>query len=504
MRILTICCLLSLFVQGGTAQEALYQEKHRPQLHFSPKANWMNDPNGMVYYEGEYHLFFQYYPDSTVWGPMHWGHAVSKDLIHWNELPVALFPDSLGYIFSGSIVVDEQNSSGFQTGKEKPLIALFTYHDSKGEKAGRNDFQTQGLAYSLDRGITWTKYHQNPVIPNAGTKDFRDPKVRWHKTSASWILTLAAGDEIRFFRSRNLKDWEFSGSFGKEEGNHGGVWECPDLIELPIDNGNVKKWVLLVSIGNGAPNGGSGTQYFIGDFDGKTFHNNLSKTTQLWLDYGTDNYAGVTWSNAPDNRAIFLGWLSNWQYAQLVPTRKWRSSMTLPRELSLKQIKEGVRLVSKPVSNLKSLRKVEHKLSKKDLGGYPISLGELLLDFDLKQINNADFGLELYNKSGEWVRVGYEKPGNRFYIDRTQSGETSFSKSFPTKQMAPRISVNDTLSLHLFIDHSSVELFADGGSVSMTALFFPTQIFTHFRLFGGNGKLIPLHPVLYDLTSIWK
>ncbi len=504
MRVLSICCILTLFTIRSMGQVPVYQEKHRPQFHFSPRANWMNDPNGMVYYKGEYHLFFQYYPDSTVWGPMHWGHAISKDMVHWKQLPIALYPDSLGYIFSGSVVVDEQNTSGLQTGTEKPLVALFTYHDIHGEKAGRNNFQSQGLAYSLDKGATWKKFKQNPVIHNPGTKDFRDPKVRWHKESGSWIMTLAAGDEILFYRSHNLKDWKFSGSFGKEEGNHGGVWECPDLIELPMQNDKEKKWVLLVSIGNGAPNGGSGTQYFIGDFDGKTFHNSHSKTTQLWLDYGTDNYAGVTWSNAPDNRVVFLGWMSNWQYAQSVPTKNWRSAMTLPRELSLKQTREGVRLISEPVSSLHTLRKTEHKLSERDMKGYPISLGELSIAFDLTNNNNSDFGIELYNKIGEWVRVGYEKSSNRFYIDRTKSGETAFSKSFPAKHYAPRISSSDTLSLRLFIDHSSIELFADGGSISMTDLFFPTQNFNRFRLFGGKGKLTPLHPLLYDLDSIWK
>lgn len=504
MRFLPIWLLVAFLYHQGNAQEISYTEKYRPQLHFSPKAHWMNDPNGMVYYKGEYHLFYQYYPDSTVWGPMHWGHATSKDLIHWKHQPVALYPDSLGYIFSGSVVVDENNTSGLQKGEEKPLVALFTYHNMQGEKSGRNDFQTQGLAYSLDRGRTWLKYPRNPVLQNTGTKDFRDPKVSWHQETHSWIMTLAAGDEIRFYRSPNLLNWELSGTFGKQEGSHGGVWECPDLFPLPVGKEGKKKWVLLVSIGNGAPNGGSGTQYFIGDFDGNTFHNSHPPSDSLWLDYGTDNYAGVTWSHAPDNRTIFLGWMSNWQYAQTVPTHPWRSAMTLPRELSLQETKEGIRLFSQPVTEIKKIRGPAQQLTLPKLEKYSVSTGELLLDFDLKHSTASSFGIELYNSKQESIRIGYNKSSNQWYTDRTHAGITGFSKPFPAKHTAPRLNGRDRLSMHIFIDHSSIELFADGGSVVMTDIFFPSEKFRHIRLFVENGKAGLVKATYYPLTSIWK
>lgn len=325
-------------------------EAHRLQFHFAPAANWMNDPNGMVYSEGEYHLFYQYYPDSTVWGPMHWGHAVSNDMVQWEQLPVALYPDSLGYIFSGSCVVDADNTAGFKTGNENPLVSIFTYHHPK------SNLQTQGIAYSNDRGRTWTKYEHNPVLKNPGEKDFRDPKVFWHPESKQWIMSLAVGNRIQFYRSANLKEWELGGEFGATHGSHGGVWECPDLFPLKVEGSEETKWVLLVSINPGAPQGGSGTQYFIGNFDGNTFTNENDSTLTCWIDLGSDNYAGVTWSHTPDKRTLFLGWMSNWNYAQVVPTKTWRSAMTVPRELSLQQTDKGIRLASQPVKELEQLR----------------------------------------------------------------------------------------------------------------------------------------------------
>ncbi len=505
MRILSIY-LASLLLCGLTAnsQPISYKEKYRPQFHFSPPAHWMNDPNGMVYYKGEYHLFYQYYPDSTVWGPMHWGHAISKDLVHWQQLSIALYPDSLGYIFSGSVVVDEHNTSGFQTGTEKPLVAIFTYHNMAGEKAGTNNFQTQGIAYSLDKGRTWKKYWSNPIIKNPGIKDFRDPKVSWHAVSKKWIMTMAAGNEIRFYQSANLKDWQLSGRFGNDEGNHGGVWECPDLFEMKIAGSQQTKWVLLVSIGNGAPNGGSGTQYFIGDFNGKTFQNSNTKQTQLWLDYGCDNYAGVTWSNVAAGRRLFLGWMSNWQYAQTVPTQTWRSAMTLPREISLQQTADGIRLFTNPVKELEKLRSGNHEITAENKTAYPFSLGEMELTVDLEKTSIADFGIEIFNSKNEKIRVGFNKTANQYYIDRIKSGDVSFSKVFAAKHIAPRLVKDKKLTMHLFIDHSSVELFADGGSVAMTDIFFPSEKFNSIQLYPKNKNADVIKGTLYKLTSIWR
>jgi fructan beta-fructosidase len=258
----------------------------------------MNDPNGMVYYKGEYHLFYQHYPEKSVWGPMHWGHAISTDLVHWEHMPIAIYPDSLGYIFSGSAVADYNNTSGLGTKENPPLVAFFTYHDMKAEKEGRfTEIESQAIAYSLDKGRTWTKYKGNPVVKNPGIRDFRDPKVIWHNDSKQWIMSIASGQVIKFYSSPNCLDWTYLSEFGEGRGEHGGVWECPDLFPLQVKGSNETKWVLIVNINPGGPAGGSATQYFVGDFNGKEFISAQSKTQ--WMDYGKDNYAGVTWSNAP-------------------------------------------------------------------------------------------------------------------------------------------------------------------------------------------------------------
>ena len=499
----TIISLLAFLIYFTMAvgQTVPYNEKHRPQFHFSPPAHWMNDPNGMAYYKGEYHLFYQYYPDSTVWGPMHWGHAISKDLVHWQHLPIALYPDSLGYIFSGSVVVDKNNSTGFQTGAESPLVAIYTYHDMKGEKAGRNNFQTQGIAYSTDKVRTWKKYGQNPVIKNTGDRDFRDPKVCWHEASKHWILTLAVGNKVQFYRSVNLKNWELAGSFGTADGNHGGVWECPDLVEIKIPGSNTTKWVLFVSVGTGAPNGGSGTQYFVGNFDGKTFTNSNAASTVLWADYGCDNYAGVTWSNAPGKQPVFLGWMSNWQYAQQVPTKAWRSAMTLPRVLSLQPTTAGIRLFTQPAPETILLRNGSaiDLLSKKE---HSYALCELELSVDLTKTTTNNTGIEISNSQHEKLIIGFDKANKQFYIDRTHSGNTNFSKVFSSVPVAPRVSADNKLTMHLYIDRSSVELFADDGSVVMTDLFFPTKDFNTLKLLPGNP--IGIQGKIYALKSTWR
>ncbi|HRH41562.1 MAG TPA: glycoside hydrolase family 32 protein [Pyrinomonadaceae bacterium] len=488
---------------------AQYDEPHRPQFHFSPPTNWMNDPNGMVYYKGEYHLFYQYFPNGTVWGPMHWGHAISKDLVHWENLPIALYPDKLGLIFSGSAVVDKQNTSGFGTKNNPPLVAMFTYHLMEGEKAGRKDFQYQGIAYSTDNGRNWTKYDKNPVIPNTeNLKDFRDTKLFWNEKLKNWSVVFAVGDHVRFYSSPNLKDWKMTGEFGKNDGTHGGVWECPDIFPMKF-NGQTK-WVLLVSINPGGTNGGSATQYFIGDFDGKTFKNDNPSNEILWVDYGRDDYAGVTWSNAPNNRRIFLGWMSNWDYAQKVPTEKWRSAMTLPRELALKQTEKGLRLVQNPVKETESLRAKQFlgpqkfELNKElNIGDGKSSLVEINLEIDLSQTQAKEFGIELSNSKDETYRIGYNLDTKRFISDRTNSGKKDFSDIFAkNKHFASRLSNNNRLKLHLFFDKASAEMFADDGEVVMTDIFFPTEDFIKFKLY-GDGKVFFTQAKAWNLKSIW-
>ncbi|NJN33582.1 MAG: glycoside hydrolase family 32 protein [Saprospiraceae bacterium] len=466
------------------------REQHRPVFHFTPPQNWMNDPNGMVYFEGEYHLFYQHYPDSTVWGPMHWGHAVSKDLMNWAHLPIALYPDKLGYIFSGSAVVDKKNTSGFGKKGQTPLVAIFTYHDMVSEKAGNINFQTQGIAYSLDKGRNWTKYAQNPVVNNPNLRDFRDPKVIWYEPTQNWVMTLAAGDHVAFYSSKNLKNWEKTGEFGKNEGTHGGVWECPDLFPMTVEGTNKVKWVLVVSINPGSVNGGSGTQYFTGTFDGKFFSNDNKPNTTLWLDYGRDNYAGVTWFGAPNNRRLFLGWMSNWSYATRVPTTKWRSALTLPRDLVLKNTAKGLRIFQNPVKEQKILRGVSQKLTIQNMGE-PLQLNpktpcaELSLTFDVEK-SSGDIEIEVRNAQKERLIVGYEKARNQFFIDRNEAGKKDFEKGFAGRHYAPRISTDSILTLNIHLDVASIELFADGGVTTMTDIFFPNEDFT--QLIIGNKK----------------
>lgn len=496
--------ILAFFIStvSSHAQQA-YKEMHRPQVHFSPRAKWTNDPNGMVYYNGIYHLFYQYYPDSTIWGPMHWGHATSKDLMHWQEQPIALYPDSLGYIFSGSAVVDKNNTSGFGKNGRPPLVAIFTHHDPKGEKEGRNNFQNQSIAYSLDNGKSWTKYAGNPVLKNPGITDFRDPKVMWYEPQQKWIMTLATKDQITFYSSRDLKNWKKESEFGAALGAHGGVWECPDLFTL--DDHGKKVWVLVVNLNPGGPNGGSATQYFIGKFDGNKF--TPVHTDTRWLDYGPDEYAGITWSNT-GNRKIFLGWMSNWLYANVVPTSIWRNAMTIPRELKLKHAGKDMYVASEPVAEFNvigtkavSLQNVQVEssfdvASKTGKVSLPVRL-----DLDLEKPN--DFSVVLSNDAGEEVTIGYDKKQKQYFIDRTKSGKTNFQKDFAARSVAPRISATDNMDLSLVIDASSVELFADSGLTVMTAIFFPTEPYNHLHI-QSRGRTTIKKLTYNKLKSIWE
>ncbi|MEM8936801.1 MAG: glycoside hydrolase family 32 protein, partial [Pseudomonadota bacterium] len=322
-------------------------ELKRPAFHYAPERGWMNDPNGLVFYKGEYHLFYQYNPNRPAFGAMHWGHAVSNDLVHWTTLPIALSPDEHGLIYSGCVIVDWRNTSGFGRDGEPPLIALFTYHDTECEAADPGQHQSQALAYSTDAGRTWTKYSSNPVLPNTRKKhDFRDPKVIWHEQTQRWIMALATGAEIELFGSTDLKRWAFLSAFTPSTVQANSVLECPDLFTLKTAKGD-EKWVLLFSVNPGGPQGGSGAQYFVGEFDGAQFQPEdafevyLKKGGKNWVDWGTDNYAGVTWSDIPqhDGRRIFIGWMSNWLHAESAENdQPWRGMMTAPRELTLRRV----------------------------------------------------------------------------------------------------------------------------------------------------------------------
>lgn len=471
--------------------------QYRPAFHFTPQRWWMNDPNGLVVHDGVHHLYFQHHPHGMVWGPMHWGHATSRDLLHWQEHPIALAPDAKGMAFSGSVVIDRASVSGLGAGGRAPWLALYTQFDAEAGAAGRPN-QHQGLAHSLDEGFTWTPFAANPVLPNPGLKDFRDPKVFHHAPSGRWLMVLAAGDHVQFHASTDLKAWSKLSEFGAGAGAHGSVWECPDLVELPLPGGR-RRWVLIVSVVEGAPNGGSGTQYFVGDFDGTCFvpeHADLR-----WLDHGSDNYAGVTWHNSGE-RVLFIGWMSNWVYAREVPTAPWRGAMTLPRVLSLRQDGGATRLVQSLPEEVRAGfgpdGESEWALDRAplDIGAaWAAAQGRLRLTLQAPRLD--DCTLELSNDAGDLLRLGHDAAAGTWWLDRTRAGEVGFHPAFGSRQTLPRLGADAPADLTLVFDATSVECFADGGLSVLTALFFPRAPFTRAVLrtaAGMAGGRVALSP----------
>lgn len=458
-----------------------YAEKYRPAYHFSPQYGWMNDPNGMVFFDGEYHLFYQYNPFGCVWGNMHWGHAVSKNLTDWKYLPVVLAPDSLGAIFSGSAVIDKENTAGF--GKNA-MVAIYT-------SAG--DVQAQSIAYSTDKGRTFTKYEHNPVIKNPGITDFRDPKVFWHKETSQWIMSLATKQTITFYGSKNLKDWSRLSEFGEGIGCHSGVWECPDLIYFPPVGELKGAWVLIVNINPGGPNGGSAGQYFIGNFDGKTFTAE-PLPYPLWVDYGRDNYAGVTWNNIPetDGRRLLIGWMNNWDYANQIPTKYFRSSNTVSRELSLRNNGKQLVLANYPTKEVLSIfKKASTKLDfevsrefilkdflKKNKGAYKIEM-------TIAVQNSVKFGFSLFNSKQEQLDFDFDLSEKKLSINRDKSGLVNFSDKFMGIANAPLIK-KEEYKVTLLVDKSSAELFVNQGELAMTTLFFPSEAMNNLRFYSSE------------------
>ena len=501
--------LISCKNQGPANVAEYYDEPYRPQYHFTPTSGWMNDPNGLVFHDGEYHLFYQYYPDSTVWGPMHWGHAVSADLIHWKHMPVALFPDSLGYIFSGSAVMDNGNTSGLGTHEDPVLAAIYTYHNPEAAAKGIKEVQYQGMAYSNNRGRSWTKYAGNPVLSNPGLPDFRDPKVTWYEKTGKWIMTLAVGDHVRFYSSADLKNWSLESEFGKNSGAHGGVWECPDLFELPVTGDSlVKKWILLVSINPGAPNGGSGTQYFIGSFDGHEF--TWEEKEIKWVDQGMDNYAGVTWSNTA-NRRLFIGWMSNWSYAQVVPTHPWRSAMTVPRELSLLKTEGGYLIKSAPVSELNSIsslisEKKDIEISPENPFQYSTdSLVSSRIRLEATLINSNEIIVEIGNARDQQIVIGYRKETGEAYLDRTGAGVSDFEKSFAAKTHTAIMQPGDErIIMDILLDKSSIELFLNEGMFVFTDLVFPEEPYNKVTIRTDSGSPLLNKLKFFTMQSIWS
>lgn len=458
-----------------------YNELYRPQIHFTPAKNWINDPNGMVYADGVYHLFYQYNPRGNDWGNMSWGHAKSTDLLHWEEQPVALTEDHLGAIFSGSAVVDKDNTAGF--GKDA-IVALYT---SAGAK------QQQSIAYSTDGAATFTTYKSNPVIANTTKNDFRDPKVFWHEESQSWIMSLALGWEygIEFFSSKNLKNWTSLSVYSNTlPACRMGQWECPDLLRFECEG--EEKWVLLVSVNPGGPVSGSGTMYFVGSFDGKEFvADNLDYP--LWLDYGTDNYAGVTWSNIPD-RTVYIGWMNNWLYAGIVPANPWRSAMTLPRELELKKIGDSYYLASKVVREIEGIAGGWKDLGNGDMG--EADALHIRLSVDMTTQNTW------YLSNGEDECLEFNvNPGFRMITAKRTgaTGDSSFSAAFslPALRM-PVWGDADELELDIYVDRSSVEMITSEGA-AMTMIVFPKEIYNNIE-----SSSTPLEGTFRTLTRVWK
>lgn len=663
--------LLLLFICGVRVQAAsvgYYSEPFRPQYHFSPEKNWMNDPNGMVYYEGEYHLFYQYNPFGDKWGHMSWGHAVSPDMVHWKHLPLALPEADNVMIFSGSAVVDWKNTSGFGTDGKPPMVAIYTGYNTT------NKVQYQCIAYSNDKGRTWTKYSGNPVI-NIGSNNFRDPKVQWYEPLHQWIMTVSLSVEhkVCLYGSNNLKDWTLLSQFGPA-GSTAGVWECPDLFELPVEGANEKRWVLVVNIGSGSVGGGSGGQYFIGQFDGNRFvpdtdtvlkptaeyvpkgeviadfegttygdwhttgdafglgpaqgrladqnpvdgykghglvnsfyhgdnstgtltspqfdiskpflnfligggskketrmdlvvdgkvvrsasgndnerlawrswdvsaftgqkgklkivdeatggwaHINIDQIMladaparsasepALWFDYGKDCYATVSWSGIPkkDGRRLWLGWMSNWQYGQDVPTSPWRSAMTIPREVGLRKTEDGIRLVQRPVRELTKLRGHGFSLANSDivtankwLKKNKVHSDLLEMEVEFAPAKSGVQGVKVFKSAKEETVIGVDRDGGRVFVDRTKSGNVDFHPLFSGVQDAPFQAHDGTVKLHIFLDASSVEVFINDGESVITDLVFPSVDSKGVEFFGAdtNAKINALQ--IWNLNSIW-
>ena len=425
-----------------------------PGLHFSPERNWMNDPNGLIFYKGRYHLFFQHNPFENVWGNMSWGHAVSEDLINWNELPVAIACDDSHAIFSGSAVVDYFNTTGFGTLENPAMVAIYTAHKHD------DSHQAQTLAYSIDEGLTWVKYEGNPVL-DLQLSHFRDPKVTWDRTTESWLMTVVLPKERKtsFYSSKDLKKWAHLSDFGPV-GAVEGDWECPDLFPLFVDGDESKiKWVLVISINPGGLTGGSGMQYFIGDWDGKEFIADDAKTN--WLDYGRDNYAGVTFNDAPNQRRIFIGWMNNWEYAHGFPTSPWRGAMTLPRELTLVTKNGKTLLAANPVAELDNYL------------GEKLSAGEKSEQLQIKATISTSEGLSTKFRvtadAGSYFEFGYDAKSKSIFVDRSNAWNEIPSTHIHSARLAGD---EKTFDICAIVGSASVEIFAAGGSLVITDLLF--------------------------------
>jgi fructan beta-fructosidase len=483
--------------EGPAESEGLYKETFRPQFHFTPDHNWTNDPNGLVYFKGEYHLYYQYNPLGNRWGHMSWGHAVCKDLMHWTHLPVAIneyvdgFGDSV-MIFSGSAVVDTNNTSGFFDKDSAGMVAVYTSHV---HRAGTGLRQHQSIAYSKDQGRTYTRYEKNPVL-DIGLKDFRDPKAFWHEPSKQWIMATVIPDKFKahFYGSKNLKEWTFLSEFGPL-GDTARIWECPDLFE--IGYGAEKKWVLIISNSHPAGSKYVGMQYFVGQFDGKKFTADEPSQYPLYLDYGKDYYAAITYDNVPtqDGRRLLLGWANNWAYGEDIPTWPWKSAMAFPRELSLVDIDGKARLIQQPMSEYKTLRgaEISSPLANENRS--------VVVSFVVEPFPGTHAGLTVLKTDSSETIVGYDETRGEVYIDRTKSGLVSFHPGFPSIDRAPVRVIDGKISLLIFIDQSIVEVFVNGGEQVITSQVFPTGKGASIEMFSNNGA--PMNVEAWEMDATW-
>ncbi|WP_254047747.1 GH32 C-terminal domain-containing protein [Prevotella sp. P5-92] len=437
--------------QNDDKQYMLIPEKYRPSYHHAPERGWMNDPNGLFFKDGVWHLYYQYNPYGSMWGNMHWAHSTSTDLVHWQQQPVALAPDAWGTMFSGSCVVDHNNTAGF--GKDA-IISMYT--SSRPTPFG-GDVQAQCIAYSNDGGKTFTKYVGNPVITDE-KKDFRDPHVFWNEEAGFWNMILAAGQEMQIYSSANLKDWKYESSFGHEYGNHGGVWECPDLMKMKVRGTDKEKWMLICNINPGGPFGGSATQYFIGDFDGHKFTCEDDPSETKWMDYGKDHYATITFDNAPEGRHVGIAWMSNWQYANQVPTKQYRSANSIVRDFGLFEYKGETYCSITPAKEMLAARGA--RVSQ------PTEACEIVVTV------KGDAQITLSNAKGESVVMTYDDEEETFDMDRRRSGNISFSDAFPVATSSP--TYGKVRQLRIFVDRCSVEAFDGDGKMCMTNLVFPS------------------------------
>ena len=503
------------------------REYYRPVYHHTPAYGWMNDANGLFYKDGVYNLYFQYNPYGSVWGNMHWGHSTSTDLIHWKHEPVAIDRDPMGHIFSGSCIVDDRNSAGY--GKNS-VLAFYTYHF---RNTGGEQIQWQGMAHSNDNGMTFKKYEDNPVLkPFDGLSNFRDPKVFWYEPQQKWCMVVSADKNMRFYESKDLKHWTYLSEWGEGYGRQPNQFECPDLVQLPVDGDKTRmKYVLLVNVNPGCIFGGSATEYFVGDFDGRKFTCDSKKDVAKWLDWGKDHYATVCFSNTKD-RTIAVPWMSNWQYANLTPMQQYRSQNALPRELKLFTGKDGELYVSAaPVSESLKLRKSANKIGNLNLNGKDKEINNIVKDNDGAYEITAEVtpgeattvGFDLVNDKGEMTKIYFDMKEGRIVMDRTKSGKVDFANvsevndkdtkgvknhpyainyvnDFALGTWAPlNLCKDQTYKLDVFVDKCSVEIFVDGGRIAMTNLVFPTKPYGTLKLYSEGGKARVKNLTVYKL-----